>query len=326
MAAAADEETKVNRMAELVVIALGGNAIADRAQVRAEQQEETIRRTAMSVVDIVAEGYQVCLAHGNGPQVGTIFLQQHAAESDRMPAMPLDVCGAMSQGMIGYWLQQALQEALTQRSLDLPCATLVTQTLVDADDPAFSSPTKPIGPFYSAKEAKALGDQGGYVLREDAGRGYRRMVASPHPLEILELRAVRQLLKSGCLVVAAGGGGIPVLRTGGRCRGVEAVIDKDLAAAKLADQLGADVLLILTSVPGAALHYGTTRETYLSHVRSADLEHYMRAREFAPGSMLPKVEACIGFVRAQAGRRAVIAGIGDAVAALHGHKGTQVRA
>ncbi len=321
-------ETKVSDMGQLVVIALGGNAIADREQVRAEQQEERVRRTAQAIVEIVAEGYRVCLAHGNGPQVGTIFLQQRAADSDRTPAMPLDVCGAMSQGMIGYWLQQALQESLGRRGLRMPCATVVTQTLVDPGDPAFQAPTKPIGPFYPREEAEILARESGYAFREDAGRGYRRVVPSPLPVEILELPPVRQLLEAGCLVIAAGGGGIPVLRAPGsdRCQGVEAVVDKDRAAAKLADQLEADLLLILTSVPAAAIRYGQTDQRDLGEVSSDELARYIRQGEFAPGSMLPKVEACIAFVRGRQGRRAAIATIEDAVAALHGLKGTQVQA
>ena len=321
------EQTKVNVVPELVVVALGGNAIAERERVRAEQQVERVRQTADAIVEIVEEGYRVCLAHGNGPQVGSIVLQQHAADSGKTPAMPLDVCGAMSQGMIGYWLQQALQESLEVRGLGAPCATVISRTLVDPADPAFQHPTKPIGPFYGAEEAQALARESGHIFREDSGRGYRRVVPSPRPVEILELQAVRHLLNEGCLVIAAGGGGIPVLRHPDtrRCQGVEAVIDKDLAAATLADQLDADVLLILTSVPGAALHFGRRDQTYLGHVTIPELEGHVRDGEFAPGSMLPKVEACIGFVRGRRQRRAAIATIEDAVAALHGQTGTQVR-
>jgi len=310
----------------LVVVALGGNAIADKDQVRADQQEARVRETAQAIVEIVREGHHVCVAHGNGPQVGTIFLQQQAAASEKMPAMPLDVCGAMSQGMIGFWLQQSLQEALTAQGLAMPCATVVTQTLVRGDDVAFRAPSKPIGPFYTKEEAEELTRAFGYTVIEDVGRGYRRVVPSPRPQEILEFPAIRLLIEAGCLVVAAGGGGVPVLREqdSGRLQGVEAVVDKDLAAATLADQLDADTLLILTAVPFVAVRYGQPTQEDLRSVRSADLERLSLAGEFAPGSMLPKVQACIGFVRGRPGRRAIITSIENAVAALHGLEGTQV--
>lgn len=310
-------------MGKTVVIALGGNAILRRGQTgTAEEQAENIRTACRQIARVVAMGHRVVVTHGNGPQVGNILIQNEAAR-DRVPAMPLDVCGAQSQGQIGYLLQRELGGALWAEGVPRPVVTVVTQVVVDPRDPAFRNPTKPVGPFYAEREARALMQAEGWVMREDAGRGWRRVVPSPAPRRVVELDAIRALVGLGVVVIAAGGGGVPVAEGPDGLRGVEAVIDKDLTAQRLATQLGADLLAILTDVPGVYLRYGTAEQKALDRVRASELEAYLREGHFADGSMRAKVEGAIAFVRA-GGERAVIAALEEALAAVEGHSGTHV--
>ncbi|MBR2680463.1 MAG: carbamate kinase, partial [Exiguobacterium sp.] len=246
-----------------VVIALGGNAIQQGKDATAEAQIQAVEATAESLAALIAEGVEVIITHGNGPQVGNLMLQQAASDSPATPAMPLDVCGAMTQGMIGYWFENALTKALRARGLEQHVASLVTRSIVDPNDSAFHHPTKPIGPFYTEEEALHLERTTGYVFKEDAGRGYRRVVPSPLPVKIAEHAVIRTLVEAGHIVVASGGGGIPVMETADGYVGIEAVIDKDFAAAKLADLVNADVLLILTAVEHVYVNFGKPDEMAL---------------------------------------------------------------
>ncbi len=306
-----------------IVAALGGNAILQPGQRGTyEEQRHNVDVTAAQIADLVAAGHQLVLTHGNGPQVGNLLLQAEAAKETVAP-MPLDVLGAMTQGMIGYMLQQSIAGALVARGIPRPVVSVVTQVEVDPADPAFADPTKPVGPFYTAETARELAARG-WDMREDAGRGWRRVVPSPRPLRIVEQEVVTGLIGGGAVVIAAGGGGVPV-RAGedGALAGVEAVIDKDRAAAVLARSVEADLLLILTDVPNVKLNYGKPNEVTLRQVSVAQLEAYAQMGHFAAGSMGPKVEASLEFVKAT-GKRAVIAALNQAAAAVAGEAGTQV--
>lgn len=310
---------------EKLVIALGGNALQEAGKpATAESQLEVVEKTSEFIADIIQQGYKVVLAHGNGPQVGRIVLQNEAA-CDVTPAMPFDVCGAMSQGMIGYHMQQALSKVLKKRGNDKKVATVVTQVVVSADDPMFKNPTKPIGPFYSEEEAKKIAEERGFVMKEDSGRGWRRVVASPKPVEIIEIDAVRCLLDNGFIPISVGGGGIPVVRDAyGDIEGTAAVIDKDLASEKLAEELNADVLLILTAVEQVSINFKKPGEKKLDNITVAEAEQYIAEGHFAPGSMLPKVQAAIMFANSKPGRRAIITSLDMAVEALHSRAGTTI--
>ncbi len=306
--------------ASRVVIALGGNALQEAgAPPTAEAQLEVVRKTAGFLAEISTKGYEMAIVHGNGPQVGRIVLSQEIAsrENPQTPAMPFDVCGAMSQGYIGYHIQQALREALKDRGRDIPVVTLVTQVVVDPGDPAFSNPTKPIGPFYTEGEAKAIANVG-------ALNASRRVVPSPDPKRIVELSAVKRLWDTS-IVITAGGGGIPVVEKGdGSLAGVAAVIDKDLAAGRLAQDIEADILLILTEVDKVCLNYKKPGQRFLDGMTAAEAERFMEEGHFAPGSMLPKVLASVKFARSSPGRKAVITSLFKAVEALEGREGTVV--
>jgi carbamate kinase len=308
-----------------VVIALGGNALQDSSMPpTAEAQLQVIRETAKHLVDIVENGYAVTLTHGNGPQIGRIVLQNEAAEMIT-PGLPFDVCGAMSQGMIGYLLQLAVGDELWLRKMDPRVVTIVTQVVVDRDDPAFRHPTKPIGKFYTREEAERIQREKGYSMIEDSGRGYRRVVASPRPVKIIEIDIIRDLLNLGEIVITVGGGGIPVVEEAdGTLAGVSAVIDKDLAAEKLAEDIRADILLILTSVEQVALDYGTPMQRNLDTMTISEAKRHISNAHFAPGSMLPKVEAAVQFVGSGSGRKAIIAALPQAVEALEGRAGTRI--
>ena len=270
------------------------------------------------------EGYEVVVAHGNGPQVGRLVLQNEYA-NDITPAMPFDVCGAMSQGMIGYHIQQGLSKVLRHRGSKAQVATVVTQVVVDQNDPKFQNPSKPIGPFYKEDEARAIAAEKGYVMKEDAGRGWRRVVASPVPVEIVELDAVKCLVDNGFVVVSVGGGGIPVIRKeNGDLEGTAAVIDKDLASEKLAEDLNADALVILTAVEKVSINYNKPDQKDLSTLTVAEAKQYMAEGHFAPGSMLPKIEAAVKFVESKPGRRSIITSLDKAVEALEGKAGTTI--
>jgi len=310
---------------EKLVIALGGNALQEgNGPATAEAQLAVVERTSVFIADIIEKGYQVILAHGNGPQVGRIVLQNENSVSVT-PAMPFDVCGAMSQGMIGYHMQQGLAKALRARGNHTGVATVVTQVVVDQNDKAFLNPSKPIGPFYSEEEAKRLQAEKGYAVKEDAGRGWRRVVASPVPVEIVELPEVECLIKGGFVVITVGGGGIPVLKDeNGDLVGTAAVIDKDLASERLAEDVSADALLILTAVEQVCLNYGKPEEKRLSTITVAEAEQYIAEKHFAPGSMLPKIQAAVLFAKSKPGRRAIITSLDKAVDALHGTAGTTI--
>lgn len=306
-----------------VVIALGGNAIQAK-DATAEAQQHALKETARQLVKILQAGYDLIITHGNGPQVGNIVLQQQASHSEKTPAMPLDTCGAMSQGMIGYWMENALEEAMEEAGIQKNTAAVVTRVEVSPDDPAFLHPSKPIGPFYTAEEAKKIMETQHVVMKEDAGRGFRRIVPSPEPVNILEHEMISQLVEGGQIVIAVGGGGIPVIRKPAGHAGVEAVIDKDFASWKLAELVDADVLLILTAVGHVCIHYREPDEKRLTDVSISEMKTYMERGEFQPGSMLPKVEAAVRFAESKPKRRAIITSLGHAFEALEGRAGTQI--
>ncbi|SDE00040.1 carbamate kinase [Sporomusa acidovorans] len=308
-----------------LVVALGGNALqAANKPATAQAQLGTVKATVVHLADLIASGHQIVIVHGNGPQVGRLVLQNEYAKPVT-PPMPFDVCGAMSQGMIGYHIQQALQEELHKRHIHKPVVTLLTQVVVDPEDEGFRNPTKPIGPFYTKEEAEILQNEQGYVLREDAGRGYRRVVASPAPKRIVELETVQKLVSQDHVVITVGGGGIPVIEAEDQMlEGIAAVIDKDLAAERLAEDLRADGLLILTAVEKVALDYGKPEQRNLDRLTVENAQQYIEDGQFADGSMLPKVRAGVKFVTSQPGRLAIITSLEKAGEALTGTSGTRI--
>ena len=290
-----------------VVIALGGNAIlTDDPSARGQQQ--ALRQTAKHLVSLIKQEIQVVITHGNGPQVGNLLLQQQAANSPKNPAMPLDTCVAMTQGSIGYWLQNALEEELAAEGLPTKVATLVTQVVVSEKDPAFADPTKPVGPFLTEEQAQQMMTETNAIFKEDAGRGWRKVVASQKPITIHDQASIRALVDNDFIVICAGGGGIPVTESG---QGVEAVIDKDFASEKLAEVLEAEELIILTGVSKIALNYGKDNEQWLDQVNLTELEQYIQEGHFAPGSMLPKVQAAMDFVQVSKNNVAIITSLED---------------
>lgn len=306
---------------EKVLVALGGNALQDEKKgIDSEAQLNVIRETARYLVDIIEEGYNLVITHGNGPQVGRIIIQNELTK-DITPAMPFDVCGAMSQGMLGYHIQQAIGDELRKRKIYKSVATVVTQVIVDKKDEGFKNPTKPIGPFYSEEEGKALKEKG-YTMVEDSGRGYRRVVPSPEPKKIVELETIKALIENDNIVIAVGGGGIPVIEEDEKLKGVAAVIDKDLASEKLAEDIDADTLIILTQVEKVALNFGKSNQIELDRVNIKDMKRYVEEGHFAPGSMLPKVLAGIRFVESKEGRKTIITSLDMANEALEGLSGT----
>ncbi len=312
-------------MAQKVVVALGGNALEEKGlPSTAESQLKVVTKTSEKLAEISSQGYEIAVVHGNGPQVGRILLASETAK-DITPAMPFDVCGAMSQGYIGYHIQQALKFILKQQGKDIPVVSLVTQVVVDKNDKAFQNPTKPIGPFYSEEEAKALQTEKGYTVKEDAGRGWRRVVPSPMPIKIVELDTVKKLWDS-TIVVTCGGGGIPVIeKEDGSLEGVAAVIDKDLAAERLAEDMDADVLLILTEVEQVAINFNKPNQQNLASLTVEEANKYIEEGHFAPGSMLPKVQAAVKFAQSKPRRKAIITSLYKAVDALEGKNGTIIK-
>jgi carbamate kinase len=307
----------------IVVVALGGNAILQPGQQGTFEEQLVNCDLAMrDIAEMVVDGYKVILTHGNGPQVGNILIQNEMG-AGAVSAMPMDVCGAESQGQVGYMLEQRLINHLRRRGCQCPVVTIVTQTAVDADDPAFSNPTKPVGPFYIEERARELQLEQGFVMREDAGRGWRRVVPSPNPKEIVPLAAIVGLARDGALVICAGGGGIPVVRhASGALAGVAAVIDKDLGAALLAAGVGADVLMILTDISSVFVDYRGPDERALGHITLSEMEAHAAEGHFKAGSMGPKVEAALRFVRA--GGTALIGSLNDAPLMLRGEAGTRI--
>lgn len=309
-------------MGKRLVIALGGNALGNNPK----EQLELVQNTAKAIVDMIKQGYDVIIGHGNGPQVGMINLaMDYAANGDaKTPYMPFAECGAMSQGYIGYHLQQAIREELKKENIEKEVATIITQVLVDSNDSAFKNPTKPIGMFYNKEKADEIVKEKGFTFVEDAGRGYRRVVPSPNPIEIVELNVVKQLVDNGNVVITVGGGGIPVISTDKGLIGVDAVIDKDKSSAKLAQDLNADMLVILTAVDKVAINFNKPDQKDLDEISIEEAYKYIEEGHFAKGSMLPKVEACLEFVKAT-GSKALITSLENAAIALQGKTGTVIK-
>ena len=311
-------------MAKVAVVAIGGNSlIKDKEHRTVPDQFEATRETCVHIAGMIEQGWDVVITHGNGPQVGFILLRSELA-SDVLHTVPLDSCGADTQGAIGYMIQQSLYNEFEKRGIKKQAATVVTQVVVGQDDPAFQNPSKPIGSFYEEEEAKRLGAERGWIVKDDAGRGWRRVVPSPIPLEIVERDAIKVLLGAGFVVIGVGGGGIPVVREeDGSLRGVEAVIDKDYASGLLASSIQADLLLISTAVDKVALNYGQPGQRWLDKMTLAEAERYLAEGHFAPGSMEPKVRASIKFLK-EGGREALITSPENIERALAGETGTRI--
>jgi carbamate kinase len=309
-------------MAKRLVIALGGNALGNSP----EEQLLLVKNTAGTIVDLVEEGYDVVVGHGNGPQVGMVNLAMDYSSNNggNTPYIPFPECGAMTQGYIGYHLQQAIGRELNKRHINKPVASVITQTIVDRNDAAFSHPTKPVGSFYTKEQADAIAADKGWTFVEDAGRGYRRVVPSPIPQKIVELPMIEQLVESGNVVISTGGGGIPVVEEDDGCTGVAAVIDKDRASSLLARELHADMLVILTAVEKVAIHFNTPEQENLEDLTLEQCQKYADDGEFAPGSMLPKIESCMSFVENTENGTALITSLEKAKEALEGKTGTRI--
>jgi len=307
-------------MDKQIVIALGGNALGNTP----EEQKEAVLSAAKHIVSLVKEGYKIVIVHGNGPQVGMINLAFDIAykKNSKVAAMPFAECSAMSQGYIGFHLQNALQNSFLEQGMTTHVSTAITQVIVDLKDPAFQNPTKPVGIFYSEKTAKEIEKARGYTFVEDSGRGFRRVVPSPEPVDIKEKGTIRCLMENGDLVVACGGGGIPVYCENGKLHGVDAVIDKDKAAAKLAELIQADTFIILTAVPRIAINFGKSNQKWLERITIEEAKQYIEEGHFAPGSMLPKVEAAIKFVKSGQGREAIVTSLENAYNAVTKGEGT----
>ena len=311
-------------MTKRIVVALGGNALGNNLP----EQMAAVKQTARAIVDLIEQGHQVVIAHGNGPQVGMIqnaMTELTRSDPEKYIPCPLSVCVAMSQGYIGYDLQNGLREELLDRGINKGVATVLTQVEVDPHDPAFQNPTKPIGAFMTKEEADALVKERDYKVVEDAGRGYRRVVASPKPVSIVEIQSIQDMVEADLVVVACGGGGIPVFKTEGHhLKGAAAVIDKDFASEKMAEQLDADRLIILTAVEKVAVNFGKPDQRWLDSLTPEEARRYMDEGQFAPGSMLPKVQAAVKFAESRPGRRALITLLEKAGAGVAGETGTTI--
>lgn len=305
-----------------IMIALGGNALGNNPK----EQRDLVKETAKPIVDLIEEGHTVILVHGNGPQIGMInsAFEISANLDGKLPEMPFPECGAMSQGYIGYHLQNAIAFELKNRNIKKSVISVVTQVIVDENDPAFSKPSKPIGGFYSKEEADELTKEKGYTMVEDSGRGYRRVVASPKPVDIVEKEIINDMVNKGHIVIAAGGGGIPTIQKGNALIGIPAVIDKDLASQKLAEVLDCDAFFILTAVEKIAINFGKADQVNLDKITVKEALKYMEEGHFAPGSMLPKVEAAIDFVESGDNRSAIISSLENAKKAIKGETGTTI--
>lgn len=309
-------------MKKRIVLALGGNALQKNGEATAEAQKK-IAIEVGEIIACLADKYEIVVAHGNGPQVGNILIHEESASTKKAPAMPLETAVAMSQGQIGYWLSQAINNAFLKARQQKSAITIVSQVVVNRNDPAFKNPTKPIGQFYSAKEAKALAKSKHWVVKEDAGRGWRRVVASPKPIDIVEKDSIKRLVKKGDIVIAAGGGGIPVIRTKilKRLKGIDAVIDKDYAAEKLAELVDADIFVSVTAVPNVYINYGTSEQQALGAISVQEINHLKKYGYFKAGSMLPKVEAATKFAT-KTGKTGIITDIEHLQLALQNKAGT----
>lgn len=311
---------------QTIVVALGGNALQKQGEASSKAQQKVARETVRQILPLIQSGHKVSIVHGNGPQVGNIVLHEEAINTPDVPSLPLDDCGSMSQGLIGFWLQQAFHDAFRQEGMNNKAVSVITQTIVDQNDPAFSNPTKPIGPFYSEEEARKVSEERGYVVKEDAGRGWRRVVPSPKPQEIVEAPVIKTLVDAGVTVISTGGGGIPVLQAeDGSLSGTEAVIDKDFGAALLANMLNADTLLIVTSVDAAKVNFNQPNETSLGEVSMEELQGYIDAGQFAAGSMLPKTQAALKFLAGGTNRTAIITSLEKTAEAINGDAGTRIK-
>ncbi|EGO7995990.1 carbamate kinase [Enterococcus faecalis] len=309
-------------MGKRVVVALGGNALGNNLT----EQMTAVKQTSKAIADLIEAGYEVILSHGNGPQVGMIQLamEEFSFNNPQYPVVPLSVCVAMSQSYIGYDLENALQEELRQRNISKAVTTIVTQVVVDENDPAFKKTTKPIGRFMTKEEAEQLVKEKNIQVMEDAGRGYRQVVASPKPKNIVELLTIQTLVDAGQTVIAGGGGGIPVIQEGNRLKGVNAVIDKDFCSERLAEQVDADLLVILTAVEKVCINFGKENQEALGNVSTEKMKQYAQEGQFAPGSMLPKVEAAIKFAESKPGRKTLITLLEKAKEGLSGKTGTLI--
>ena len=308
-------------MGKTIVIALGGNALGENLP----EQMAAVKSTSRSIIDLIEQGHRVVVTHGNGPQVGMIDTAFEAAAMTEAhtPHLPMSVCVALSQGYIGYDLQNALREELLDRGMNVPVASLITQVIVDEHDPAFQDPSKPIGSHFSKEGAEVM-MANGYVMKEDAGRGWRRVVASPKPLDVVEKETVRAMVQAGQLAIAVGGGGIPVYRQGNHLKGASAVVDKDLASARLADLIDADVLIILTAVERVALNFGKPDQRWLDRMTVDEARRYISEGHFAKGSMLPKVQAAVDFAASRPGRSTLITLLAKATDGIEGRTGTRI--
>lgn len=305
-----------------VVVALGGNAILS-TDASAKAQQEALMETAKYLVKFIEQGDELIISHGNGPQVGNLLIQQQAADSEKTPAMPLDTCVAMTEGSIGYWLQNAMGEVLKEKGIDKDVVSLVTQVIVDENDPSFKNPSKPVGPFYTEEEAnEQMKADSTVIFKEDAGRGWRKVVASPKPISIKEARVIETLVEQGVITVSVGGGGIPVVETATGLEGREAVIDKDFASEKLAEIIDADLLIVLTGVDNVYVNYQKPDQKKLETVSVSEMKQYIDENQFAPGSMLPKVEAAIAFVEAKPKAKAIITSLENIENLLASEEGT----
>lgn len=310
-------------MKEKIVIAIGGNAIISEGQKgTVEEQYNNIGKMCPYIADLIEEGYRVILTHGNGPQVGNLLLQGEAAK-DRIPVLPIDVCVAETQGQLGYMIKQSLENLLRKRGIEKDVVSVLSQVLVDKNDPAFKEPTKPIGPFYSKEEADEISKAKNYSMVEDSGRGYRRVVPSPRPLDIVEQSVVRTLTDNGTIVITVGGGGIPVIEDNGGLKGVEAVIDKDYASSLLANQIEADFLVILTGVPQVAINFGKPNQEFLSKMSLDEAKKHFEEGQFPKGSMGPKIEAGIEYLD-RGGKKVIITSLELLKDAIEGKAGTMI--
>ncbi|MDB7100875.1 MULTISPECIES: carbamate kinase [Enterococcus] len=305
-----------------VVVALGGNAILS-TDASAKAQQDALMETAKYLVKFIEQGDELIISHGNGPQVGNLLIQQQAADSEKTPAMPLDTCVAMTEGSIGYWLQNAMGEVLKEKGIDKDVVSLVTQVIVDENDPSFKNPSKPVGPFYTEEEAnEQMKADSSVTFKEDAGRGWRKVVASPKPISIKEARVIQTLVEQGVITISVGGGGIPVVETATGLEGKEAVIDKDFASEKLAEIIEADLLIVLTGVDNVYVNYQKPDQKKLETVDVSEMKQYIAENQFAPGSMLPKVEAAIAFVEARPTGKAIITSLENIENLLASEEGT----
>lgn len=311
-------------MANRIVIALGGNALQDNPKdISAEAQFRAVEKTAVAIVDLIEEGHEIVIVHGNGPQVGQIVSVYEKASD--VPNMPFPECGAMSQGYIGYHLQQSIGQEMKKRGIDKEITSMITQVLVDKEDSAFKNPSKPVGSFFSKEEALKLEKTNGYIMKEDAGRGWRRVVPSPEPIDIIESKILKSLVESNFVVITAGGGGIPVINGNhGKLEGVSAVIDKDLAAELVGEIIDADMLIILTAVEKICIDFNKPTEKRLDLITIEEAEKYIEEGQFAPGSMLPKVKAAIKFVKSKKGRRVIITSLDKTKGCLEEKVGTKI--